>query len=161
MRTLRIFLLLLLVSGSPLLLTAREKAAKPYFFIQLTDPQFGMADKNKSFTRETEWYEKAVREINRLKPEFVVITGDLVNDQKNASQIAEFKRITALISKKIPVWYTPGNHDIGNLPDSTSIAEFIRNYGSPSGIKTAFLSELTQALSKTGCLGWNKNSTTG
>lgn len=129
MRTFRIFICLILALGWQSVLVAREKAPKPYFFVQLTDPQFGMSDGNRSYSRETEWYEKAVKGVNRLKPDFVVITGDLVNDQKNSSQIAEFKRITALISKKIPVWYTPGNHDIGNLPDSASIAEFIRNYG--------------------------------
>jgi hypothetical protein len=52
----------------------------PWFFVQLTDPQFGMFDNNASFEKETVLYEKAVAEINILKPDFVVITGDLVHD---------------------------------------------------------------------------------
>lgn len=102
---------------------------KPFFFIQITDPQFGMIENNKGFGKETTLYEKAVTEINRLKPDFVVVTGDLVNNQNDTSQILEFKRITETIDPKIPVYVTPGNHDIGNTPDDKSIATFIKNYG--------------------------------
>ena len=44
------------------------------FLIQLSDTQFGMFDKNKSFEKETVLYEKAVGGIKKLKPDFVVIT---------------------------------------------------------------------------------------
>jgi 3',5'-cyclic AMP phosphodiesterase CpdA len=129
MRYNRIILALLLFVFSPGFLTAQKKQVKPYFFIQVTDPQFGMFDSNKGFQKETGLYEKAVKEINRLKPDFVVVTGDLVNNPKDTLQIKEFKRITSKIDSKIPVYFTPGNHDIGNVPDSTSIAAFINNYG--------------------------------
>lgn len=111
------------------LLPADAQESKPWFFIQLTDTQFGMFDSNKGFAKETELYEKAVAGINRLKPDFVVITGDLVNDQKNRSQVAEFKRITANINKDIPVYYLPGNHDIGQSPTQKEIDMFISDYG--------------------------------
>ena len=102
----------------------------PWFFIQLTDIQFGMFESNNSFEKETVLYEKAVAEINRLNPDFVVITGDFVHDPKSVSQIKEFKRITAKIDPKIPVYYTPGNHDIGQVPDKVSLKKYKRNYGS-------------------------------
>ena len=57
----------------------------PWFFIQITDPQFGMFTKNEGFEKETILYEKAVDKINKLKPDFVVITGDFVHSQKSAS----------------------------------------------------------------------------
>lgn len=100
-----------------------------FFFIQMTDPQFGFIENNKGFEKETALYEKAVREVNRLKPSFVVITGDLVNNRDDKAQIDEFKRITALISPEIPVYYTPGNHDIGQNPVAKDIDDFIKNYG--------------------------------
>lgn len=110
--------------------TAQNKHQnKPYFFIQLTDPQFGMFENNNGFAKETELLEKAVVEINRLKPDFVVITGDLVNDPEDQSQISEFKRIIAKIHSDIPVYLTPGNHDIGAVPDSLNINRYIDNYG--------------------------------
>jgi serine/threonine-protein phosphatase CPPED1 len=102
---------------------------KPYFFIQITDPQFGFFEDNKGFSKETELYEKAVNAINRLNPDFVVITGDLVNNKDDNSQKAEFKRITAIINKKIPVYYSPGNHDIGLPPTRQDIDSFISDYG--------------------------------
>jgi len=101
-----------------------------WFFIQITDPQFGMLNNNTDFEKETVLYEKAVAKINILRPDFVVITGDFVNDPNSPSQIKEFKRITAKINSKIPVYYTPGNHDIGQTPDKTSIKKYKKNYGS-------------------------------
>ncbi len=103
---------------------------EPWFFIQLTDPQFGMFESNAGFENETVLYEKAVAEINRLNPDFVVITGDFVNDQHSTSQINEFKRITAIIKASIPVYYSPGNHDIGQVPTHESLDNYKKNYGS-------------------------------
>ena len=102
----------------------------PWFFIQLTDPQFGMFENNAGFERETILYEKAVAKINMLHPDFIVITGDFVHDLNSVAQINEFKRITAKINAEIPVYYTPGNHDIGQTPDKKSIRKFKKNYGS-------------------------------
>ena len=107
----------------------KENPKAPWFFLQITDPQFGMFDSNTGFEKETILYEKAVAKINSLNPDFVVITGDFVNDPKSVSQIAEFKRITAKINPKIPVYYAPGNHDLGQTPDEKSIKEFKKNYG--------------------------------
>lgn len=108
---------------------AQNDNKKSFFFIQLTDPQFGFIDENRSFDKESALYQKAVDAINHLKPAFVVITGDLVNDKNNAGQLDEFRRITALISKEIPVWYSPGNHDIGQSPTQKDIDAFLKLYG--------------------------------
>lgn len=118
-------LLLVTVSGA----SQDKNASSPFFFIQLTDPQFGMFESDKGFTKETELYEKAVGEINKLHPDFVVITGDLVNNKDDKTQIAEFKRITAKINPSIPVWYSPGNHDVGQSPSQQDINTFISYYG--------------------------------
>jgi 3',5'-cyclic AMP phosphodiesterase CpdA len=101
----------------------------PFFFIQVTDPQFGFFESNKGFSKETELYQKAVSRINRLQPDFIVITGDLVNNKDDKSQIAEFKRITSMISPAIPVWFSPGNHDIGQIPAQKDIDTFVTEYG--------------------------------
>ncbi|MEX2371580.1 MAG: metallophosphoesterase [Bacteroidales bacterium] len=100
-----------------------------WFFIQLTDPQFGMFENNEGFGKETVLYTKAVEKINGLKPDFVVITGDLVHDPDDESQIAEFKRITAQIDEQIPVYLIPGNHDVGGEPDKQSLEKYMTNYG--------------------------------
>ncbi len=110
--------------------TAQKKhISDPFFFIQITDPQFGMHESDMGFSKETILYEKAVEIINKLKPEFLVITGDLVNNKDNREQMTEFKRITSGISSEIPVFYSPGNHDIGQPPTQKDIEMFKSEYG--------------------------------
>lgn len=46
--------------------------------IQMSDPQFGMYSKDTNFEHETVNFEFAIATANRLKPAFVVITGDLI-----------------------------------------------------------------------------------
>jgi serine/threonine-protein phosphatase CPPED1 len=121
--------LLILIFAASATEAQNKRSFQPFFFIQVTDPQFGMTEADKGFSTETKLYTKAVELINKLKPSFVVITGDLVNNRKIPSQIAEFKRITGMISKEIPVWYSPGNHDVGQLPTKASIDSFIIDYG--------------------------------
>lgn len=99
----------------------------PYFFIQLSDPQLGFYPD--SLKKEIARYERAAKEINRLKPDFVVITGDLVNKEHNKRQLTEFKRITSMINSAIPVYYTPGNHDVGNNPTQKDINFYKSIYG--------------------------------
>lgn len=125
-----IIILAIVISIAGTAFAQKNNPDAPWFFIQLTDPQFGMFEGNKSFEKETILYERAVDKINSLNPDFVVITGDFVNDQNSASQINEFKRITARIKPAIPVYYSPGNHDIGQIPDKESLKEYKRNYGS-------------------------------
>ena len=59
-------------------------------FIQMSDPQFGMLTKNASSEHETANLEFAIASANRLKPAFVVITGDLIKDPASAAQAAEY-----------------------------------------------------------------------
>src|SRR5262245_52667031 len=47
----------------------------PFFFIQLADPQFGFMED----AQERKNAELAVQHINRLKPRFLVVCGDLVH----------------------------------------------------------------------------------
>jgi serine/threonine-protein phosphatase CPPED1 len=107
----------------------RSSEHRPWFFIQITDPQFGMFENNEGFEKETMLYEKAVAEINRLKPDFVVITGDFVHNQHSHAQIEEFMRITAKVNAKIPVHYSPGNHDIGKNPSRESLRTYNKRFG--------------------------------
>ena len=102
---------------------------KPWFFIQLTDPQFGMYTGDKSFTQETANFEFAVASVNRLKPAFVVITGDLINKPADPAQLAEYKRIEGKIDKSIEVYRLAGNHDVKNEPDPASLAAYRSSMG--------------------------------
>jgi serine/threonine-protein phosphatase CPPED1 len=100
-----------------------------YFFIQLADTQFGAFTQDKEFRKETENYEFAVANINRLKPAFVVICGDLINKVGDPVQTAEYFRITKRIDSSIPVYAVSGNHDVGNEPTPETLAYYREHFG--------------------------------
>lgn len=130
MKFARLFLIILItVLSSRASLSDNPETGQPFFFIQITDIQFGMHDENKGFDRETALYEKAVAGINLLKPDFVVITGDFVHDPYDEDQINEFKKLTAKFGPGIPVYMIPGNHDVGQVPDKASLQQYKANYG--------------------------------
>ena len=120
--TLRLFALILLGTFLP--------AAEPLFFVQLSDPQFGMYAKNVEFSQETANFEFAMANLNRLKPAFVVVCGDLVNKAGDAAQIDEYQRIAAKLDRSIPLYSVAGNHDVGNEPTPASLARYRERFGS-------------------------------
>jgi len=117
-------LVALLLAGGSIL-----RAAEPFFFIQLSDPQFGMFTENKEFAQETVNFEFAVATVNRLKPAFVVITGDLINKPGDTRQIVEFLRIAGKIDRSIPVYNVAGNHDVENVPTTDSLFVYTNLFG--------------------------------
>lgn len=102
---------------------------KPFFFIQMTDTQFGFFTDNKSFEKETENFEKAIAAANRLHPAFVVITGDLINKPADKAQLLEYKRIVALLDPAIPIYHVAGNHDVTNDPKQEDIEKYRKELG--------------------------------
>jgi 3',5'-cyclic AMP phosphodiesterase CpdA len=105
----------------------------PFFFVQLADTQFGMYDQDRSWQRETAQFELAIRHINRLKPRFVVVCGDLVNQVPGGSmhgaQVKEFQRIARQVDPSIPLVCLCGNHDVGNRPTPELLAAYRHDFG--------------------------------
>ncbi|HVY93443.1 MAG TPA: metallophosphoesterase [Bryobacteraceae bacterium] len=110
-------------------LALRVFAAEPVYFVQASDPQFGMYTDNRDFAQETANWTFAIANINRLHPAFLVVTGDLVNKGADAAQIAEYKRISGMLDPSIHLYSVPGNHDVGNDPTPESLAEYRKNIG--------------------------------
>lgn len=98
-------------------------------FIVMSDPQFGMFHQNKDFEHETANFEFAIAAANRLKPAFVIVTGDLVNKDGDAAQIAEYKRIAGRLNPAIKLFSLPGNHDVGNEPTGQTLAAYREHFG--------------------------------
>lgn len=98
-------------------------------FIQMSDPQFGMYKSDASFVQETANFEFAVATANRLKPAFVIVTGDLTNKAGSDAQITEFHRIAKRLDPQIKLFAVPGNHDVGNEPTAQSLAAYRKSYG--------------------------------
>lgn len=106
----------------------------PFSFIHLSDPQFGMfqtrgrAPADGTFP-ETALYEKAVEAANRLRPAFVVVTGDLVQDPRSKEQHEELMRITNHLIEDVPIYLAPGNCDVGNTPTRASLQRYRDKFG--------------------------------
>jgi predicted MPP superfamily phosphohydrolase len=92
--------------------TVQEPLALPFFFVQFADPQLEGAT-------ETANFEYAVAVVNHLRPAFVVICGDLVENTGDAREINEYFRILSKIDPDIPVYNVAGNHDVGTSPTNS------------------------------------------
>ncbi len=88
-----------------------------------------MFTENKDFAQDTANFEFAVVAANRLKPAFVVVTGDLVYKPGDSAQITEYKRIAAKIDPTIRVYHIAGNHDVQNVPTPASLAAYEKAHG--------------------------------
>jgi Icc-related predicted phosphoesterase len=105
-------------------------AGAGYFFAQAADPQFGFMTGNpRDFAHETLNLEYVINSVNRIKPAFLIICGDLVHDTGDAGQMAEYKRIIALLNPAIPLYTVSGNHDLTNTPTAETLAAYRRQYG--------------------------------
>ena len=105
------------------------ESSQSYFFVHLTDTQLGMIEYNAGFLQETEIVTNTISAINRLNPAFVVITGDLINKEGDKEQCEELKRLLAQVNKSIPVYYVPGNHDVGQTASDELLALYRTNFG--------------------------------
>ena len=120
-----------LIIALMLLIAMRLSAQKQqmlFQFVQLTDMQMGMISNNQNCEAENQLFDVAVSEVNKIKPAFVVITGDFVNSRTDTNQIKSFKKITALINKRIPVYLIPGNHDVGQKPNDETLNYYFKHY---------------------------------
>lgn len=77
-------------------------------------------------------YEKAVAMVNRMRPDLVLVGGDMIDDPNVEDQVDAFLRITHTIDPDLPVRWAPGNHDIAAdtvVPTAASIAAYREVFG--------------------------------
>ena len=105
----------------------------PYFFMQLADTQYGMFTGNEGFEQEARLAQRAVEHINRLRPRFAIVCGDLTNatpeHARYRAQVAQYHQDFSKVDAEIPLVCVCGNHDIGNRPTPKSIASYKENFG--------------------------------
>ena len=112
--------------------------ADPFFFIQLSDPQLGLmaargrVDPEVGFAPEVALFEQAVAEANRLKPDFVVVTGDLGQNHMDPIEIAEVRRIADGLDPAVSIYWAPGNADT-TLNGETARPELLERYRAEFG----------------------------
>lgn len=129
MKKITLFLIGVVLGGITAAPQAATTPGSSFFFIQLADPQFGMFTGDRDFVQETANYEFAVAAVNRLKPQFVIICGDLINKPGDEALMNEYDRITRKLDPSIHVYHLPGNHDVGNKPTAESNAKYRKRFG--------------------------------
>lgn len=123
---------------------------RPFRFVQMADTQVGMESvflksKPKTWDAELALVRRAAEEVNRLRPAFAVVCGDLVDEfppevtdplakiAKDADvrdrQEKDLKDAFNLVDPEIPLLCLCGNHDIGNRPNSATIKRYVDGFG--------------------------------
>lgn len=125
-----------------------------FTFVQMADPQFGMFESVSKLSekevlekrrrgialrftdkiiagcdQESTLFMQAVQKVNRLQPSFAVICGDMTDKVGSETQIQELFRISSYLNTDIPLYWVPGNHDVGNLPNRQSLLTYRRIFG--------------------------------
>ncbi|MDJ0923623.1 MAG: metallophosphoesterase [Acidimicrobiia bacterium] len=84
------------------------------------------------FEWDANQYATAIAAANSLRPDFVVMGGDMVDDPGSEDQLNSLLRITSKLDQDIPMRWVPGNHDIGAdtvVPTRHSIDKYREAFG--------------------------------
>ena len=89
----------------------------------------GMFSEDKNMTYEIDHLNNAINGINAIKPDFVVVCGDLTDMEGNNEQISEYFRTMSQIDPSIKIYNVAGNHDVGDIPDIESLELYHSHFG--------------------------------
>lgn len=96
---------------------------KEITFVQLCDTQLGMG----GYEHDKSNFQQAVKQINELAPDFVVVCGDLVHNAADSS----FNDYLAIRNQlNMPCYEAPGNHDISKEPTTKELKYYRNKIGS-------------------------------
>ena len=109
--------LLLIILLSLFSISCTQKVMQPFSFVQMCDTQLGMG----GYEQDIQAFKQAVKQINILKPDFVIICGDLV-DIADDSSFSDFLKIKE--SFTVPCYCAAGNHDVENIPNDTTLSYY-------------------------------------
>ncbi|MEN6308667.1 MAG: metallophosphoesterase [Anaerohalosphaeraceae bacterium] len=102
--------------------SSKVQPVEMFTLVQVCDTQLGFSE----YEQDKASFRQAVRQINALRPDLVVICGDMVNTADDSSY-TDFKEIAGGLS--MPYYYVPGNHDVGNEPTPSSLQTYRQRLG--------------------------------
>lgn len=100
------------------LVTKVAADAESFDFVQLCDTQLGRG----GYEHDIETFDLAVAQINALKPDFVLVCGDLVHNGADPKAYADFRSINDKF--EVPSRLAPGNHDVGARPNKKTLQRY-------------------------------------
>ena len=101
---------------------AEETSSGGFCYFVMADPQL--------FWGSKEDWARAIGYANKLKPDFVIVCGDLVNHAGNEDEAKAYLEVAATLDKSIPLYNVVGNHDY-NPADMKSLALYQSRFGAP------------------------------
>ena len=106
-----------------------DKNNQTTVLVQMSDPQFYFQTRTHSITKEEseKRAQAAIQSVNQLRPEAVVVTGDLIQTPGSKEQTATFWRIFKQLDPSIPLYCVPGNHDVH--ASAESLASYRKKFG--------------------------------
>lgn len=84
------------------------------------------------FQWDADRYREAISAANALRPAFVVMGGDMIDDPASDEQLETLLRITSVLDPDIPMLWVAGNHDIAAdtvHPTTHSIEKYRETFG--------------------------------
>lgn len=84
------------------------------------------------FAWDADRYRVAIAAANALRPDFVVMGGDMIDDPASQEQYDTLMAITSGLDPEIPMRWVPGNHDIADdtvVPTPGRIAAYREAFG--------------------------------
>ena len=115
---------------------ARAGDGETFSFIVMADPQlFGWPKKD-----PVGKWRLAVGHANRLRPDFVVVCGDMLNRDGDAAKVdlardaeryAAYMKTARTLDKNIPLYHVPGNHDVCNVPTPETLGWYEARFSRP------------------------------
>jgi DNA repair exonuclease SbcCD nuclease subunit len=93
--------------------------------VHLCDPQLGFG--KDGFSADSARFEQAIRQINTLSPDVVVVAGDMVNDINDEQAVVSITKLLAEI--RPPVVLTAGNHDLPDPVTDEGLARYRSVFG--------------------------------
>lgn len=106
----------------PSLLRIDQQQTNPWTHLNLQNQprnfQFAIVTDRTGGHRELV-FEKAVRKLNLMQPEFVISVGDLIEGYTEKPEVmeAQWQQFQGFVKElQMPFFYVPGNHDISNMP---------------------------------------------
>ena len=103
---------------------------KPFFFIHVADPQL--------FWGPLEMWQKTIARVAKLKPAFVIVGGDLINNDgksenhdfsKDTKATEAYLKVAGSLDPQIPLYNVAGNHDVCNIPTHDTLEWYERHFG--------------------------------
>lgn len=100
-------------------------------FVQMSDPQLGFyASRHagiEGIDYEVNNLSSAISMTNDIKPDFVITTGDLIQDRFNSEHVGTVQKLYRELN--CPYYFAPGNTDLSNTPEFGDIQRYKKRFG--------------------------------